>query len=335
MLNPTMVRVVGAFVLVGVTLTLATAEAAKGGGGGTDPCQQAGLDFPAFVYRNISGKTHTVYVTDAQGKCKRVVTTSSISLSAPKLSYPIDGMTNKGRIIFFQGAGAVHAVDFTVGAGNTVSPTSKRQLLITDGCCSLDLSRDGQTIYFSDTGTSLARVPVATPFNPQRIYALPPEDSSWFLTLGSVNGDETKIFATKMGSGDKAGGSQLVRIDLETQTAIVLREWLPQDGYGANPFWPSADKHSPRVAFNDYILNSNNCTPLTVTDYDGNELFPSTFTMDRMGRDPTWVGDEVVMQRRTPMDGSGKCSTSTSISMIDLDNNAETALVTGYNPDGR
>jgi hypothetical protein len=64
-------------------------------------------------------------------------------------------------------------------------------------------------------------------------------------------------------------------------------------------------------------------------------LFPASFMTERVGRDPTWVGNDVVMQRRTPMDGSGKCSSTTSISTIDLDSSTETVLVTGHNPDGR
>jgi hypothetical protein len=90
-----------------------------------------------------------------------------------------------------------------------------------------------------------------------------------------------------------------------------------------------------RVAFNDYNVNTNNCTPLTVTYYCGNQLFPTSLTTERVGRDPTWVGNDVVMQRRTPVDGSGKCSSTTSISLIDLDSSAEKLLVTGHNPDGR
>jgi hypothetical protein len=138
-----------------------------------------------------------------------------------------------------------------------------------------------------------------------------------------------------MGFNENAGGSQLVRIDLDSEAEHLLRTWPPQDGYGANPFWPSADKSQARVAFNEYNLNTNNCTPLTVADYSGAELFPASFTTERVGRDPTWVGNDVVMQRRTPMDASGRCSSTTSIAMIDLDNNAETVLVSGHNPDGR
>ena len=335
MRNSGIVRLVGAFVLGSVCLVLGTAQAAKPGGGGTDPCAAVGLDFPAFAYRTVSGKTHTIYVADAEGKCNRAVTTSTINPMAPKFSYPVDGTTNKGRIVFLQGAGVIYAVDFTVGTGNRVTSNPKRLLTTTSGCCSLDLSSDGQTVYFSETDTSLARFSVAAPASPVRIYTLPPEDSSWFFQMGSVNGDGTRFFATKTGLGENAGGSQLVRIDLLSGIESLLREWLPQDGYGANPFWPSADKSQARVAFNEYNLNTNNCTPLTVTDYSGNQLFPAPFTTERVGRDPTWVGNDVVMQRRTPMDGSGKCSTTTSISMIDLDSTAETVLVTGHNPDGR
>ena len=194
MRNSAIVRLVGAFVLGSVCLVPGTAQAAKPGGGGTDPCAAEGLDFPAFAYRKVSGKTHTIYVADAEGKCNRAVTTSTINPMAPKFSYPVAGITSKGRIVFLQGAGVIYAVDFTVGTGNTVTSDPKRLLTTTSGCCLLDLSADGQTVYFSETDTSVARFSVAAPASPVRIYTLPPEDSSWFFQMGSINGDWNSVF---------------------------------------------------------------------------------------------------------------------------------------------
>lgn len=315
-------------------MSIGGAHAAKPGAGTSDPCTASNLDFPAFAYGKPSGKTWNIYVTDSLARCSRVIATMNTGTALPRFSYPVDGIINKGRVAWRQGS-VIYAVDFTVGGGNTLSNVVRRTLYSNAGCCALDLSKDGGTIYYSDTDTSLARFLVAAPASPVRIYTLPPEDSSWFFQIASVNGDETQLFATKSGFGEHAGGSQLVRIDITSGTEHRLREWLPHDGYGSNPFWPSADKTQARIAFNEYNQDTSNCSPLTVTDYDGNELFPGAFTVERFGRDPTWVGNDVVMLRRTSMDGRGKCGSTSSISMVELGTNVESVLITGYSPDGR
>jgi hypothetical protein len=38
-----------------------------------DPCDVAGLDFPAFTYRQASGTGVSIYVADASGKCSRLL----------------------------------------------------------------------------------------------------------------------------------------------------------------------------------------------------------------------------------------------------------------------
>ena len=205
MRNSVIVRLVSAFVLGSVCLVLGTAQAAKPGGGGTDPCAAAGLDFPAFAYRTVSGKTHTIYVADAEGKCNRAVTTSTINPMAPKFSYPVDGTTNKGRIVFLQGAGVIYAVDFTVGTGNRVTSNPKRLLTTTSGCCSLDLSAMAKPCTSARQTRPWPAFQLLLPPVPS-YHTLPPEDSSWFFQMGSVNGDGTRFFATKTGLGENAGG---------------------------------------------------------------------------------------------------------------------------------
>ena len=323
---------------LGATLVLAspTLLAAKpgGGGGSGDACNTPGLDFPAFAYR-IPGSGRnpsTINVADATGKCSRMVTAGS----NPKFSYPIDGTANKGRVVWLEG-NTIYAVDLTVGAGNIITVDARRPLTVNAGCCALDLSKDGQTVYFTDTDTSLATLNVRT-LSVNQIFALPSGDLSWFFMEASVNGDGTQLYATKYGfQSPNEGASQLVRVDLTTApaTAVLLREWLSHPGYGANIFSPAADQYADRVAFLLYIEGTNNCTPLVVTNRDGTPLIYGPTVPARYGQVPTWVGNNVVMVRRGPMDGSGKCGSTTSLAQIDLTTNAETVLTTGYNPNGR
>lgn len=296
-----------------------------------DACSTA-TDFPAFAYVvPASGKRpSTIYVSDATGKCARVL----IAGSAPKLSYPVDGVANKGRVVW-RDYSSIASVDFTVGGNNVITVEAKRTLYTNPSCCSLDLSKDGRTVYFTDTDASIATLDASTQAV-NRVYELP-TGAPWFFSQASVNGDGTQLYATKTGNQSNSGGSQLVRIDLTTTpaTEVLLREWLPQDGYGPHSFWPAADQYVDRVAFHEYIEGSNNCTPLVVTDKDGNQLYPSLAVPARFGRSPTWAGNNVVMERRTPMDGSGKCGSTTSITEVDLTTNAETVLTTGIQPNGR
>jgi hypothetical protein len=316
------------------TLALASATAVAGKPVPSDACTTA-TDFPAFAHLiPASGnKPYTIYVADSTGKCSRTL----IAGRAPKLSYPVPPSSKTGRVVFFgDSASSIDTVDFTVGAGNTVTVGPTRRLYVNRGCCALDLSKDGNTVYFSDTDSSLATLNVAT-LSMTQIYALPLNDASWFFQQVSVNGDGTQLYATMTGNQLNSGASKLVRIDLATTpaTAIILREWPQQTGYGSHFFSPAANQRDNRVAFNEYIVGTNNCTPLVVTDMDGIPILPAPGATARYGKFGTWVGDNVVMERRGPMDGSGKCASTTSISQIDPTTNAETVLTTGYQPNGR
>jgi len=320
-------RLVGTLAAILVCVApCSVAQAAKPSGGA---CTSA-ADFPAFAYRVASSRTSTIYIADATGQCSRALTSGQV----PKFSYPVDGIGNKGRVVWLQGQ-SILAADFTVGSGNTLSGISVRTLLTTAGCCALDLSKDGRTVYFSLSDTTLAKMDVAGTGGPVTVFTS--SSPTWFYQIASLNADGTRLFATKTGFGASAGASQLVRIDLDSAPVqeTVLRASVPQAGYGASPFWPSADPNSNRIAFHEYVVNSDNCTPLTVTDYDGNELDTAGFSVERYGRDPTWVGGRIVMQRRNPMNGSGACSSTTSLSQVVLESNEESVLLTGHNPDGR
>lgn len=311
--------------LVASVLLVSTADAAKPGGGAGDACATA-TDFPAFAFDVANAKTRTIYLADSTGKCIRTLTSGR----QPKFSYPVDGSSNKGRVVWRDSGSVIKAADFTVAPGNTLSGIAVRTLVSNAGCCLYDLSKDGSTLYFSVSDSVLAKLDVAGTGGPTNLFA---SDTDWFYQMGSINGDGTLLFATKTGYGANGGASRLVKINLGVVPAeeTILRE----AGFGANPFWPSADPHSARIAFHEYVLNSNNCSPLTVTNYDGNELDTAGFNVERYGRDPTWVGGRIVMQRRSPMNGSGTCSTTTSLAEVILESGQETVLTTGYYPDGR
>lgn len=314
----------------GAALALASAPAMAGKPVPTDACATA-VGFPAFAYylQASGNKPRTMYVADETGKCSRTL----MAGMSPKFSYPVG--ENKGRVVWRDGSAIVMA-DFTVGTGNTIVVGAKSTLREYVGCCALDLSKDGQTVYFSDTDSSLARLAIPSGAEIQ-IYALPSNDASWFFQQVSVNGDGTQLYATRTGIQLNNGASKLVRIDLTAISAAeyILREWPAQTGYGAHVFWPAANQNDDRVAFNEYTVGTNNCTPLVITDRDGIQSFPASGDPARYGRSGTWVGDNVVMERRGPMDGSGKCASTTSLSRIYPATNAETVLVTGYQPNGR
>ena len=310
----------------------------------TNPCGAAGLDFPAFTYKSqaTNSKSSTIYVSDSSGKCSRSIATTAGSVAQPKFSYfndPVASSTYTGRVVWKEGQ-SIFAVDFSVGAGNTVSVQNKRALYLTSGCCVLDLSEDGRTVYFTDTNTSISKLDVALPNNPPTspttVYAL--SDQAWYFASASVNGNETQLFATKNGTGADSGGSQLVRIDLATATAPAtetrLRESLPRTGYGTHAFSPAANKHGEGVAFIEYIEGTSNCTPLVVTDNDGLALVPAAFTTERLGKFPTWVGVNVVMEPRASMVRLS-CADTTSIAQVAPDGTETVLLTQGNRADGR
>ena len=131
---------------VGLTLVAVPTMAAKPGGGIDESLCDTGLDFPAFTYRQLSGKDQIISVADASGKCSRVVYKSSSnagSLGAGAFSYPVSGMStnNVGRVVWPDG-NAIWSIDFTV-TGSSIQVGTKRKIY--DGfLTSLDWSKDGE-----------------------------------------------------------------------------------------------------------------------------------------------------------------------------------------------
>jgi hypothetical protein len=309
-----------------------SATAAKTGGGTPDACATA-VDFPSFAYASKSGSTWTMYVADSTGRCSRSIA-STLATPRPLLSYPVGDQLNRGRVVWKSSGKEISAVDFTVASGNVVTVIGTPQIIITTlaACCVLDLSRDGQAVYFSDSNTSVARFDFTTGGTVTQVYSMPPEDSSWFYQFGTINGDQTKLFATKSGNGINAGAiPKLVRIDLgEAPSEHVLR--APETG--GSIFTPAASKTADRVAFVGYVTGTSNCTPLIVADSNGVAIVPAPADPVAYGTFPTWVGDSVLMEGRTPPDKFLKCASTGSILRVEP-NNVQTALVIGKQPDGR
>ncbi len=296
-----------------------------GGGTGEDPCASA-ADFPAFVFTVVGQKSHTLYLADSTGKCVRKLQ-DGLAFRVAYFSYPVDGQANKGRVTW--GGNPIWVQDFTVGAGNAISVATPRS--VSDGWV-MDLSRDGEFVYFSRDTSSIRRLRVAD--GSEELVFAATDAADWGVGSASVNGDGTQLFVARSGRGTNSGSSKLVRLDLVSDQEIVIAEWAAQSGYGANPFWPAADKWNDRVAFVDYIPNTNNCSPLVVMDYSGAVSFLGSRT-GAVGLKPTWVGDKVVMDRREPANGRDYCRTTDSLEAVDLSTGGETILVSGGFADGR
>ena len=59
-----------------------------------DPCDVAGINFPAFVFLKGSGTTQQVYVADATGTCTKplfMVTDGYSAGASLSFSYPVNG----------------------------------------------------------------------------------------------------------------------------------------------------------------------------------------------------------------------------------------------------
>lgn len=307
----------------GTTLFLVTAKA-------SDPCAGPGLDFPAFVYWRQVGSSGELVLADATGTCVRKLQDNPTSRVA-RFSYPVDGQANKGRVVW--GQFPTMALDFTVGAGNSITADAPRA--VDAGCCVTDLSLDGRDIFFIRDGNAITRMQVDSPGSETVLHVLSEPD--WVLGNVTLNGGGTQVFGTKAASGydnPDRGHTKLVRIDLTTGSETVLRDSPARDGYGGHPFWPAADKRADRVAFMDLISGADRCNPLVVTDYYGAESYRGS-DAGGVGQRPTWLGNRVVMERLLPSSGRYQCRESGSIEVIDLVTGAGIDLVSGSNPDGR
>ena len=239
--------------------------------------------------------------------------------SSDAFSYPISGTTNRGRVTW-KDSGGVVGVDFTA-SGNTMAVEPLRTIYSPTGCCLADLSRDGQTLYFSLTDTVLAKLDLSLPnASPVPFYAF--DTTPYGAQRGSVNGDQTFLFLEEF---EADSTTKLMRLSLPP--APVTRTVLPTFANG--PFWVAANLDDGRIAFLEYVAGTNYCGQLVVTDSDG--LSRQIFT-NRFGKFATWLGSNVLMERES-VDRRGNCSLTGTISQVAPDN-TETVLTNGTGPNG-
>ena len=304
----------------GTTLFAVQAKQSAG-----DPCAAVGLDFPAFTYAQQSGSTQQIYVADATGTCSRplYLVTEGFSAQLSAFSFPIAGSSNRGRVVWLEGA-QVRGGDFTV-SGTAVSVEPRRTVVSAIDCCALELSRDGQHLYVSTTQSTLEKILVADPSD--RVLIKTIVDDGWFVD-GSVNGDESVFYVEEERmSGSQVTGRELVRIDLNTLQANVL---IPS---GIARFWAAADPNSNLIAYTDYLVGSNNCYLLQIADGTTGQLM--SYGQPRYGVNSTWYGGRILTNGYKPPKGAGRCDGMDTITEIDPGTSAERSLTRGFYPDGR
>jgi len=322
------------------TLAFASTQAmaAKPGGGGSTDCTAA-VDFPAFAYWKPSGKTMQILVADAKGTCIRSVITSSGTGGTIQFSYPVSGTSNRGRVVWVA-APAVVSVDFTVDAVTKQITVLAKKMIYSRTGGFISLSKDGSNLYstrYPDTG-GLVIDKQALDFDgkstglPTTVFVAP--NGSNVQTI-SVNSTEEYLVADyHPAPGAPTAPYQLVWVPLNGSNAVYLI-----DEHSAQvEFTPAANPSLPaRVVSSDYIpvdsRNGGGCDRLVVRDITGNvipDVGPPAY-----GVSPTWLNDTVVLADGRRANSTNGCEYSGTIMQLDLVSGVQTALTSGYAPDGK
>ena len=173
-------------------------------------CTGATGVYPAVAYtkdrRHLKGRTSVydgtdIYIGTSTGSC------SSIVWSLPNLHFltyrqvVIDG-ENEGRIVWIDYNAVVWLLKFHVENGNIVDPLPLSASLVytppTGSVNDVELSPDGQTIYFTDqvltsdnrwltTAKSIDISSCSSSCAPQTIYTFPLDNSAAGLSVNSTN----------------------------------------------------------------------------------------------------------------------------------------------------
>jgi len=332
------IRLVSVAAALGAALVLASAPASAGkptkpGGGGSDPCAAAGLDFPAFTYWQQSGKGQQIFVADAMGKCSRPVyktSGGSGNVGVGAFSYPVAGQPpNTGRIIWPEN-GAIYKLDFVV-VGSTIT-IQEKSLIFNGSVLAMDLSADGTTLYIAlntDGPQIVQTLTIDGGGGPTGFYAGDP--GSYFLRI-AVNAAGTALFADQWLSFPN-NGHRVLRIasTCANESCAKILAANP-DGTSAGMF-PAPSFVDPFLVYSDYLPGSNNCWLLQVIPETGGSVVTSS--QPRYGTWSTWYGNQILTNGRNPPDGSGRCADTGFITQIDPATGAQTQLVRGYDPDGR
>jgi hypothetical protein len=294
---------------------------------GNDPCAVPGLEFPAFVYWKPAGTTLQSFVADATGACSRplyLATDGYSPYGSSSFSYPVDGSTDRGRLVWREGDQIVGG-DFTV-SGTTVTVGPRRTILAPVACCAVDLSSDGRHLYVSTAEDTLEKVAVSDTSIRSHVRTM--LDDGWFIDA-SVDGNETAIYVEERRWINGQTYGRIIGVDLGTLASTVL---VPDN---LNRLWPAADPGSNRVAYSYYVPGSDNCHLLEILD--GRTGARISYGTPRYGRDWSWYAGKVlgfgysVSSSRRGL----RCQSKDMITEVDPLTSAEKDLLRGYYPDGR
>lgn len=303
----------------------------------SNPCAAPGLDFPAFAFTRPSGDSQQIYVTDATGKCTRPVLLSRRAYVL-QLSYPVNGTSNRGRIAFMD---LVDSQAVVVGVDFTVNPTTKqitvlpRKTMYTGTGGNITLSKNGLALYTTrypaeggvvidrqllDTTGSAVGVPVT-------VFSAPADRMLFGI---SVNAADTLLFADSRLRQSPTSPYELVWIPLDGSNTFYVAAMVP----GRFDIDPAAHPTLDLVVYQNRVAEPNGCDQLIIKDLGGATVnYPN---MPKYGLRATWVGNKVVADGRTkPHWSHGGCGYTGTIMQLDPATGIQTALISGYTPDGR
>lgn len=317
-----------AFILGSCTALLLCAEPAmaqKKPGGGTETC----VGFPAFIYWQQSAKSQQIFVADQNGKCARpvVLVTGTGGASAARFSMVTPTL---GRVVFPDAGGVVSAVDFTVN-GTSIQVQPRRPVAVW-GCCTLDLSSDGLSLYVpteKDSAgiTTLYKISVDGSAQPVPIRTL---DGIWNFVGISV--DRTGAIVYTDEEELSGPGKRLMRIDVGSTEGPVE---LVEGNGGRASYYPAADLAvgADRFAYAYYLAGLDRCFDIRVASSNGQAAAPLAPT--RYGTRLTWLLGSLLATERKPPDSTGRCAATGNVARISADGTSSTVLVRGYDPDAR
>ena len=307
-----------------------------------DPCVAAGLDFPAFTFRekavNGAQDRQQVYVADATGKCIQpvhdIVGISSDAWSTV-FSYPVSGTADVGRIVWNQSNRNIYGVSFSVdGTAVTSYPMELVFAAGDDEIFAVDLSKDGSTVFAS----IITRGPPDT----TRIVAINYSDHSYTTVYGptgpyeyidQITVDENGVLFVRQ----KPPGAphQILRIDpgcANPSCVVELAHDNVRDVDEVN--YPAASNLDDRLVYERRVRTTFRCTVLEIILKDGGPLLNAAQPI--YGTRSTWYGGTILTNGvNLPRKNGTSCGQSGSISQIDPATGVETVLVEGYDPDGR
>jgi hypothetical protein len=290
----------------------------------SDPCLQAGLDFPAFAYYRNSNTQTEFLVADSSGQCSRPVITVESGGSEMQFSYPV--AENTGRLIW-EDRGAVVGVDFTVqNTGYNITVGTPFTLYSENwiaGLAKPQLSQDGQTVYLV---TSCQTVSKLSADGSGLLVPLLTTGADVCIGSISVTRDESAIYADVRDM--TAARWMLVRFDVDATGVFEVLEFTDSITEVA------ADPYSDRIAYKEMLLNTKATCPLLVIK-DTATGYNLDYGQPAYGFAPTWLDGGVLLEGYYAPNHSGSCHTTGDLVRLDPSSGAQTHLTAGYQPDGR